>query len=85
MNITIDCAAIESRQDLHRIFAEALSFPSCYGSNLDALHDVLTDMTGTLRLEDWDQAREALGRYGMMAEKAIAAAAMENEKLDVIF
>lgn len=85
MNVTIACGGIRSREELHRVFAQALALPETYGRNLDALHDVLTDMTGTLRLEDWEQAREALGRYGMMAEKAIAAAAMENEKLDVIF
>lgn len=85
MNITIDCSAIESRQDLHRIFAEALSFPSCYGSNLDALHDMLTSLSGTVRLENWDAAEERLGRYGLSAKKAIAHAALENENLLVIF
>ena len=84
MNVTIDCTQICSREDLHRIFAQALSLPDTYGRNLDALHDVLTSIRGTLRLEGWQEAREALGRYGAMAEKAITAAALENETLDVI-
>ena len=50
MNVTIDCSRIQSEEDLHRIFAEALSFPAWYGKNLDALHDCLTVLSGTIRL-----------------------------------
>lgn len=85
MHITIDCSAIENRQDLHRIFADALSFPSWYGNNLDALHDCLASLSGTVRLENWEIAEEKLGRYGLAAKKAIAHAALENEDLLVIF
>ena len=85
MNITIDCAAIENRQDLHRIFSESLSFPSWYGQNLDALHDCLTSLSGTVRLENWAVAQERLGKYGLSARKVIAQAALENESLLVIF
>ena len=85
MNVTIDCASIESRADLHRVFAEALSFPSWYGHNLDALHDVLTSLSGTIRLENWETAEEKLGKYGLSAKKVIAHAALENEKLVIIF
>lgn len=85
MNITIDCAAIGSREEFHRIFAEALHFPSWYGHNLDALHDQLTTLSGTVRLENWDITEEKLGRYGLAAKKVIAHAALENETLLVIF
>ena len=84
MNITIDCGAIGNRQDLHRFFAEALCFPSCYGRNLDALHDQLTSLSGTLRLENWETAEERLGKYGIAAKKAILHAALENDDLIVV-
>lgn len=85
MNITIDCAAIGSRDDLHRIFAEALSFPAWYGHNLDALYDMLTSLSGTIRLEHWEIAEENLGKYGLSARRAISRAALENEHLWVTF
>ena len=84
MNVTIDCAAIAGREDLHRLFAEALCFPGWYGRNLDALHDQLTSLSGTIRLENWEIAEEALGKYGIAAKKAILHAALENEALIVI-
>ena len=51
MNVTIDCAAIGSREELHRTFSDVLSFPSCYGRNLDALYDQLTSLSGTICLK----------------------------------
>ena len=42
MEYTIDCRQINSRAELHRALAQALSFPDWYGHNLDALHDMLT-------------------------------------------
>ena len=81
--IIIDCSAIHTKEDLHRIFRDALSFPECYGNNLDALHDCLTEMTGTLRLLNWETAENRLGDYGKRAKKAIAAAALRNEAFDL--
>ena len=85
MNVNIDCSAICSREQLHLAFAEALSFPACYGNNLDALHDQLTSLSGTIRLENWEAAEAKLGKYGISAKKAITHAALENETLIVIF
>ena len=84
MNVTIDCISIEGKEDLHRIFSEALCFPSWYGNNLDALHDQLTSLSGTIRLENWNEAEERLGKYGIAARKAIVHAALENGNLMVI-
>ncbi len=85
MNVTIDCVQIHNREDLHRIFAEALAFPAWYGNNLDALHDCLTSLSGTLRLEHWETAEAVLGKYGLAARRAIADAALQNQKLNLIF
>lgn len=79
----IDCTKIKTREDLHRIFRETLSFPDWYGNNLDALHDCLTEISGKVRLLDWEAAEVHLGTYGKQAKKAIAAAALHNTDLDL--
>ena len=85
MNMVIDCAGIRSREDLHRVFSDVLSFPAWYGNNLDALHDQLTSLSGTIRLKNWKTAEERLGKYGIAAKKAIIHAALVNTDLVVIF
>ena len=79
----IDCNCICTKEDLHRIFREALSFPDWYGNNLDALHDCLTEISGKVRLLDWETAEARLGAYGARAKKVIAAAALHNTALDL--
>ena len=79
----IDCSLIHTREDLHRVFREALSFPEWYGNNLDALRDCLTELSGKVRLLDWETAEARLGDYGRKAKKAIASAALENTDLDL--
>jgi len=79
----IDCSSIHTKEDLHQIFRESLSFPDWYGNNLDALHDCLTEISGKVRLLDWETAEARLGAYGAKAKKAIAAAALANEALDL--
>ena len=56
----IDCARIHSREDLHAVFREALTFPEWYGNNLDALYDCLTEISGKVRLLDWETAEVQL-------------------------
>ena len=83
MDIIIDCAGIDSREALHHTLAEALSFPEWYGNNLDALYDCLTEVTGKVRLLDWETAETRLGSYGTKAKKVIVSAAVENTALDL--
>jgi ribonuclease inhibitor len=58
MEYIIDCAAIHSKEELHRILAETLRFPAHYGNNLDALYDCLTSRSEEthLILKNWEQA-----------------------------
>ena len=79
----IDCSEVHTREDLHRIFRETLSFPEWYGNNLDALHDCLMEITGKVRILDWETAENRLGVYGKKAKKVIAAAALQNTDLDL--
>ena len=79
----IDCTQIKTPEDLHRIFQEVLDFPQWYGSNLDALFDCLSEISGKVRLLDWETAEDRLGAYGKKAKKVIAAAALKNTGLDL--
>ena len=79
----IDCSQIHSKEDLHRIFRENLSFPDWYGNNLDALYDCLTELSGKVRLLEWDSAENRLGEYGKKAKKVIVNAALRNTDLDL--
>ena len=42
--ILLDGEKIQSNADLHAAFAAAIPLPDWYGKNLDALHDVLTEL-----------------------------------------
>ena len=79
----IDCSKIRTREDLHTLFRDALGFPQWYGGNLDALYDCLTEISGKVRLLDWETAEVRLGVYGKKAKKVIAAAALYNTALDL--
>ena len=85
--ITINCCAFLSRSDLHRVLADALAFPDHYGSNLDALHDCLTEIAEEtiISLANWKDAEEKLGTYAHSARRTILDAANENTNLAIIF
>lgn len=85
--ITIDCRGFLPRSDLHKAFANALSFPDYYGSNLDALHDCLTEIAEPTRIQllCWENAEEALGNYAQSAKQAILDATFQNPNLTVRF
>ena len=79
----IDCGKIHTKEDLHNTFRETLSFPEWYGNTLDSLHDCLTEISGKVRLLNWDTAEQNLGAYGVRAKKVIASAALRNTALDL--
>ena len=79
----IDCAKIRTPEDLHEVLRTALAFPEWYGNNLDALYDCLTEISGKVRLLDWEIAENNLGPYGKKVKKVIAAAAVQNTDLDL--
>ena len=83
MEYFIDCRRFTSRETLHRVFAQVLPFPEHYGSNLDALHDCLTDLTCTIHLQNWDQ--NALGSYALPLKKVLLAAMKHNPGLTLLF
>jgi len=86
-DITIDCRGFVPRSDLHKAFADALSFPDYYGNNLDALHDCLAEISEEtrIRLLNWADAEMNLGNYARATKRAILDAAVENPNLSVLF
>lgn len=62
--VTIDGAAVSSREELFGEIYSALGVPGEPGRNLDALYDVLTSLDGVrLRFDNEDALRETLGSY----------------------
>ena len=43
MEIQLDFNHIENKEQLHKYLKQSLKLPDYYGSNLDALHDCLTE------------------------------------------
>ena len=85
--IIIDCRDFISRSDLHRIFSAALSFPDHYGSNLDALHDCLTEVSDSTQIvfHSWNHLEETLGRYASALQRAMTHAQKENPCIEILF
>lgn len=81
--IVISCKDINSRYQLHEKLTELLSFPEWYGRNLDALHDLLTDISEDtiITFTEFSALEENLGRYSLLLRKVISDAAEANNKL----
>ena len=85
--INIDCRGFVLRSDLHKAFAQAMSFPDWYGNNLDALYDQLTSIGAetVIRLANWAEAEGTMGRYAVCTRRAMEDAMQANPKLKILF
>ena len=85
MVIELDGRAMTDRPAAHSHLAERLELPSWYGRNLDALYDVLTDISREteLILRDPGAVAEQLGRYGEALLDTLREAAESNPNLTV--
>ena len=81
----IDGSAVVSMEDIHRTLAQQLSFPEWYGSNLDALHDCLSDLheETTISLVHGDTLFEALGPDYTRLCRVLSDSAEENPYLKI--
>ena len=75
----------ESTEEIHDYIAEELSFPSYYGKNLDALYDVLTDLSREtrIRIDLTDTENEEIRDYLLRMEEVMEDAAAENSWLTI--
>ena len=81
--ITVDCRGFTPRTGLHKVLADALSFPDRYGRTLDALHDMLTDIRQDTLLDLTNLDRSAPENRGLLL--VLADAQRENPHLKVLF
>lgn len=85
MVIELDGRAMTDRPAAHSHLVQQLELPSWYGRNLDALYDVLTDISREteLILRDPGAVAEQLGRYGEALLDTLREAAESNPYLTV--
>lgn len=79
----LNCENIETKQQLHEIIAEGLSFPDYYGKNLDALFDLLTERSEEtlIEIENFESLRKRFGIYADAFLDTISDASKENKKV----
>lgn len=82
--IQMNCASITSGDALHETLRRLLFLPDCYGRNLDALYDCLTELPETLLfLSGTDAMQKALGPYADAFLQVLRDAAEENSGLKI--
>lgn len=83
--IIIDCLKISDKEELHKVFAEKLSFPEWYGGNLDALFDCLTGIfeETSITIESFSVLEKNLGNYAAAFKKVMLKADEDNEKIHI--
>ena len=82
-HVQLSAADWDTPEKAHADLAKALSFPSYYGHNLDALHDCLTDLDGVrLTITGCAAASEKMEKWpGFLA--VFFDAAEENPRLEI--
>lgn len=83
--VLIDTALWQDKKQLHQSMKDALSFPDYYGHNLDALHDMLTEMDETeLTLLNTHSLYTRFGSWAYIFLRVIMESASENKRLHLI-
>ena len=64
-NYTVDLKDVFNADELHRVIGEAVPLPEYYGGNLDALYDVLSEITEetTITFINTEGAEAAMPKY----------------------
>ena len=86
MAIILSGKAMTDRPTAHSHLAEKLDLPTWYGRNLDALYDVLTEISEDIQiiLEDPAAVIENLGKYGEALLSTMQEAAESNPHLTIM-
>ena len=81
----LDAAAMTDEKVLHEYLRVQLELPEYYGKNLDALYDLLTDITSDTKiiLENQELLAERLGWYGRQLLRVLRDASEDNRYLTV--
>ena len=81
--IILNGQKMTSAEETHQYLQHKLNFPDYYGSNLDALWDMLTTISGPayIRLIETDAMKKNLGEYADSILNVFVEAAEENDQL----
>jgi RNAse (barnase) inhibitor barstar len=84
--IVIDGLQIDSKEALFRTLREQLGEDRMTGSNLDALHDVLTSITVHTIIEVWNESelKDSLGDYWKKVLWMLNDCLDENENIKLV-
>lgn len=90
--VLLDLRNVETTDQVHDLLAQHLDFPDYYGRNLDALHDLLTEITADTCIgvfapampEESNDKRE-IDRYLYKIKFVMRDAEEENSHLCVVF
>lgn len=87
MEYTIDLTKADSRKKFHEEVKNNLPCPEYYGNNLDALHDVLEEMTGEVRIifEGCDKFEQLFPGYFRSIMKLCVDISEDNPNFTAIF
>ncbi len=87
MNYEIDLSGVYNPDDLHEVIAKVLPLPEYYGGNLDALHDVLTDICEDTRISFVNsyEAEVMMPKYMASLKRMCRDTQAENERLAISF
>ena len=82
--IIVNCKKVKDTADLYNLIEAKLHTPEYFGRNIDALHDILSEMQITLEVRSFAKLRESLGGYADSLEAMLNAANEEYDRLNVI-
>ena len=86
MPVFLEGKAMSSREAAHDHLAQVLNLPGYYGRNLDALYDLLLEISQEteIALQDPALVVHFLGKYGEALLSTLQEAAEENPNLTII-
>lgn len=86
-NYVIDASLFTSKKQAHDVMKEVFSDFEYYGSNLDALHDVLTSITKDviITVKNLESAKAVIGTYSDTLRRVFTDSAEENEHIALKF
>ena len=83
--LTISLSGIYIPDEFHARLGDYLPLPDYYGANLDALHDVLTSLSGEWQIHFTECAEAMMEKYMKKLRKMCVNACQENAGLCITF
>lgn len=85
MTVQLDGKRITGKAALHDLLQQSFSFPDYYGRNLDALYDLLTEISVPTEIQiiNVDLLQQQLGAYGAAFLVTLHQAAEKSPYLNI--